>query len=186
MNIITLGSMMMAIWLLLWGELSPANVASGLLMVTVILWLIPDSHFEFRRPRVRPVALARFGLYLLVDVIRANWLVIKAIVSRTPPRTTGVVEVPLRHSSDGLLTLVANLLALTPGTMPLEATQNPPVIYVHILQLRDVEEARRDVQHLSELAIRALGSPEAIAALDEAEVRLPDSPPAAPDPEDEP
>lgn len=166
MNVITLGSLMLAIWLLLWGALSLANVLSGLLMVAVILWLIPDSDFEVRVPRFRPVALAHFLGYVAIDVARANYFVIREILSRSPSRATGVVEVPLRHSSEGLLTLVANLLALTPGTMPLEVTQNPTVIYVHILHLSDIEAARRDVQRLSELAVRALGSPEAIAALD--------------------
>ena len=184
MNVVSLGGLMMAIWLLLWGALSLANVLSGLLMVAVIMWLIPDSDFEVRVPRFRPVALAHFLGYVAIDVVRANYYVIREIVSRSPSRATGVVEVPLRHSSDGLLTLVANLLALTPGTMPLEVTQNPTVIYVHILHLRDVEAARSDVQRLSELAVRALGSPEAIEALDRPN---PDDPRTArpPDPEAE-
>ena len=52
---------------------------------------------------------------------------------------TGVIAVPLPGCSDGLLTLVTNIIALTPGTMPLQVTQDPTVLYVHVLHLGDVE-----------------------------------------------
>ena len=64
-----------------------------------------------------------------------------------------------------MLTLIANVLALTPGTLPLEATTSPAVIYVHVLHLTDVETVRRDVQHLTALAVRAFGSQAAVDAL---------------------
>ena len=44
---------------------------------------------------------------------------------------------------------------------------DPIVLYVHVLHLRDVEEVRRDIQHLTDLAVRAFGSPDAVAAQDE-------------------
>jgi multisubunit Na+/H+ antiporter MnhE subunit len=61
---------------------------------------------------------------------------------------------------------VANVLALTPGTMPIEVTRTPPVIYVHVLHLHDVEAVRRDIRTLSALAVRAFGSDSAVDALD--------------------
>ena len=50
--------------------------------------------------------------------------------------------------------------------MPLELTQDPIVLYVHVLHLRDVEEVRRDIQHLTDLTVRAFGSADAVAAQD--------------------
>ena len=41
------------------------------------------------------------------------------------------------------------------------------MLYVHVLHLRDVEEVRRDIQHLTDLTVRAFGSPDAVAAQDE-------------------
>ena len=45
--------------------------------------------------------------------------------------------------------------------MPLELTQDPTVLYVHVLHLRDVEAVRRDILRLTDLAVRAFGSAEA-------------------------
>lgn len=167
MSAVGFGALLLGIWLLLWGSVSLANVLSGLAVVALVLVVIPDARFHGRRPTVRPVATVRFVIRVLADVLRANAVLTREILSRESSITTGVVAVPLPLCSDGLLTLVANVLSLTPGTMPIEVTREPPVIYVHVLHLRDVEAVRRDVQSLSALAIRAFGSSDAVAVLDD-------------------
>jgi len=156
------------IWVLAWGTPTPANVLGGLAVAAVLLAVSPDSWVQLRRarPRLRPVAIARFAGFVLVEVIRANVVLTREVVSRESGITTGVVAVPLPECSDGLLTLVTNVLAVTPGTMPLEVTRHPTVVYVHVLLLGDAEQVRRDVQHLAALAYRAFGSAGAIAAMD--------------------
>lgn len=168
MNGIGFGALLLGIWLLLWGSVTPANVLSGLVVVTLVLVVIPDARFHVRRPTVRPVATVRFLARVLTDLVRANAVLTREIVGRGSSINTGVVAVALPLCSDGLLTLVSSVLSLTPGTMPIEVTRQPPVIYVHVLHLRDVETVRRDVRSLSALAIRAFGSDAAIAVLDEA------------------
>ncbi|QXC59172.1 Na+/H+ antiporter subunit E [Aquihabitans sp. G128] len=193
MTAVGLGGLLLAIWLLLWGSVTPANVLSGVVVIALVLRFIPDARFRFRRPTVRVGPALRFAGLVLVDLFRANLVVTREILSRESSINTGVVAVPLPLCSDGLLTLVANVLSLTPGTMPIEVTREPPVIYVHVLHLRDVEAVRRDVQRLSALAIRAFGSPEAVAILDhpdwtrptEVTDRLVDAGPSAGRPEGE-
>jgi multisubunit Na+/H+ antiporter MnhE subunit len=58
-----------------------------------------------------------------------------------------------------VLTLMAHVIALTPGTMTVEATSDPPVLYVHFLLLDDLAEARRSLARLERLAVAALGRP---------------------------
>ncbi len=177
MNGIGFGALLLGIWLLLWGSVSVANVLSGLLVVALVLVVVPDARFRFRPPTVRLLPTLRFVWRVVGDLVRANLVVTREIVSRGSSINTGVVAVPLPLCSDGLLTLVANVLSLTPGTMPIEVTRTPPRIFVHVLHLRDVEAVRRDVQSLTGLAIRAFGSDEAVAALD---ARLASLPPAGP------
>ena len=62
-----------------------------------------------------------------------------------------------------MFTLISNLLALSPGTMPIEMRWNPVVLYVHVLHLTDIEAVRREILHLTDLTVRAFGSDQAIA-----------------------
>lgn len=160
-------TLLMAVWLLLWGSISVANVASGIVVVLLVMAALPDVSIRQRPPPLRPVAAARFVLRIVGDLFRANWVVTREILTPQSSVNTGVVAVPLPHCSDGLVTLVTNVLALTPGTMPIEVAEAPPVVYVHILHLDDLETVRRNVRTLADLAIRAFGSAEAVAALND-------------------
>jgi multicomponent Na+:H+ antiporter subunit E len=65
-------------------------------------------------------------------------------------------------ASDGIVTVVANAVTLTPGTLTVDVHEpgddTPPTIYVHVLQFDDVESVRRDVLRLEQLAVRAFGT----------------------------
>jgi multicomponent Na+:H+ antiporter subunit E len=169
MNRLVFGSVLLAIWLLLWGSASLGDVLSGIVVVALVLWLLGGPRRPSSRPVVRPLAAARFIGAVIVGVVKANAVLTREILTPRSSINIGVVAVPLPVCSDELLTLIANVLALTPGTMPVEVRNAPPVIYVHVLHLHDIESVRRDVRHLTALAVRAFGSPSARAALSGAE-----------------
>lgn len=156
---------LIALWILLWGQATVANVVSGAVIVAVVVAVLPDVGFGFDRPTVRPHWALCFAARVVTDLVRANLSVGAEVVSPRPTVDTGIVAVPLPHCSDGVLTLVANVLGLAPGTMPIEVTRDPAVIYLHVLHLHDVEAVRADVNRLAELAVRAFGTPEAVAGL---------------------
>ncbi len=115
-----------------------------------------------RRP-FRPLAVARLVGYMLATTVRSNVELTREVLSPTTRLRTGVVGVPLPACSDELLTLISNLLALSPGTMPIEMRSNPVVLYVHVLHLTDVEDVREEILHLTDLTVRAFGTDQAVA-----------------------
>jgi multicomponent Na+:H+ antiporter subunit E len=143
-------------WVLLWGRLSWANVLSGLAVVAVLLAVVPVGGTD-RRPVVRPLALARLAGHFLVELVRANVTLTRTILAPRDRLRTGVVAVPLDDVSDGVLTVVVNLAALTPGTMIVEVERDPTVIYVHVTALRDREDVVRELRTAQRLAEAAFG-----------------------------
>jgi multicomponent Na+:H+ antiporter subunit E len=156
-----------AIWVLMWGSASPANVLSGLAIGTLLVLVVPGlRRRRTGRTRVRPVAIARLVGYMVVTTIRSNAELTREVLSPRARLRTAIVGVPLPGCSDEVLTLMTNLLAISPGTMPIELRTNPVVLYVHILHLTDVERVRREILRLTDLAVRAFGTDEAIAEQD--------------------
>lgn len=155
------------IWVLLWGSASAANVLSGLALGAVLVVLVPglrgrsDGRFT-----LRPLAILRLVGYMLVVTVRSNVELTREVLSRQSRIRTAVVGVPLPGCSDELLTLMTNLLALSPGTMPLELRHDPIVLYVHVLHLTDIEQVRRKILHLTDLTVRAFGSADTVADQD--------------------
>lgn len=166
---------LMVVWVLLWEDLSAANLLAGFALGALLVLLFPVG--ERGIPGAfRPVAAAHVLLYFVWKLVEASVIVGWEVLTPQNRINEGIVAIPIRGISDTLTTLVANAISLTPGTLTLEIRQRPTVLYVHVLHLDDVDAVRRDVQYLEVLAIRAFGSAEAIAATeaalqDEAEAR---------------
>jgi multicomponent Na+:H+ antiporter subunit E len=149
---------LVALWLLAWGEASVANVASGVLVAGALLVAFPP---DARRTRghIRLLGALRLGGYVAGQLVTSNYLVAREILGWTSSVRTGVLAYDVQQPSDQVVTLMANVIALTPGTMTVEATRHPPVLYVHFLLLDDVEKARRAIARLEELAVATVGHP---------------------------
>lgn len=155
---------LVALWLALWGTITPANVLSGL-VVALLVQLLPDPHHLTGRVRVRPLAALHFFGWFAYKVVEASLVVAREVVTRQDSIHTGIVEVPLVGASDGMVTLVSNAIGMIPGTITLEVEADPPTLFVHVLHLHDVDSVRAEIHRLEELAIRAFGSPDAVAGL---------------------
>lgn len=164
---------LVVLWLALWGTVTPANVLSGLVVAVAVQRLPDPHHVEVGRLRVRPLATLHLLGWFVYKVVEASLVVAREVVTRRDDIHTGIVEVPLVAASDGMVTLVSNALGMIPGTMTLEVERDPPTLFVHALHLHSVEEVRAEIRRLEELAIRAFGSPEAVAGLafDDSHVR---------------
>lgn len=150
-----------AVWAALWSELSVANVVWGAVIGLLTLLVLPLG--SNRRPgSIRPVAVVAFGLHFLWALVRASAVVAWEVVTPRNRIHEGIVAVPLRTDSPGLVTLLANAISLTPGTLTLEVatapTTAPTTLYVHILHLRTIEEVRADIRQLETLALRAFAA----------------------------
>lgn len=139
------------VWCALWGEVSVANVLWGAVAGAGTLRLVPAAG---RRGdvAVRPLAALRFAGWFVWALVRASAVVAWEVVTPTNDINEGIVEVPLGTDAPGLVTLIANTISLTPGTLTLEVRSDPPTLYVHVLHLREVEDVRADVLHLERLA----------------------------------
>jgi multicomponent Na+:H+ antiporter subunit E len=148
--------LLLILWLLAWGDLSVANVLTGVVLAIALLVAYPPSRSAWR---IRPLGLVRLLVYVLAQLVPSNILVTREIARPRSQVRTGVIAHAVADASDELLALISNVIALTPGTMTVEATPDPPVIYVHFLRLDDVDRARRDLVRLEALCRAALRGP---------------------------
>lgn len=161
-----------AVWVALWGELNAANALGGLLVGGVLVGAFP-RHRSPLRWRLRPLPAVRFAAVFFRDFVEANFVVAwEVITPNNESVNEGIVAIPLTGASDGIVTIVANAISLTPGTLTLEVRRDPTVLYVHVMHLREIEDVRRDVLQLELLALRAFGSDDAIAEAERCAAQL--------------
>jgi multicomponent Na+:H+ antiporter subunit E len=144
-----------AVWVALWGSLTVANVLGGLAVATVLLLILPLPEVP-SEGRARPVALARFLVVFLWELVKASVTVVRQVLSPRRNLRQAVIAVPVVGVSDRLLTLLANAVSLTPGTLALEVDRP-----------RAADEVRASIVRLERLAILALGSHACLRALEQ-------------------
>jgi multicomponent Na+:H+ antiporter subunit E len=175
-------SSLVVIWLLLWGSVSVANVLSGAAVAALLLLVFPVRRDDDPHRRLRPLALLRLAGFFLFEVLVSNVVAARHVLGHQHLRTA-IIACPLRVRSDGMVTFLVNLLAVSPGTMPIEVDQeadpsrrgeHAAVVYLHVLYLEDAASIRLVVARFEQLAVEAFGSAEDRAAI--ADVDAEDAP----------
>ena len=159
------------LWIMLWGDLSIANVLGGAAVATAVL--VFSRRGDDRRPSLdksqrgilSPLAALHFAGFFVYKLIEANLVLAWEIVTPRNRINTGIVRVPLRTESNLATMIVANVITLTPGSLVLEVEGSPPVLYVNVLHLHNLDQVRRDLLRIEELSVRAFGSRVARAQL---------------------
>lgn len=156
---------LVVVWVLAWGDLSVANVASGVVVGVLLLATFPVGRLPDRGGRTIHVlpAVRLLGVFV-VNLVVSNLAMARDILDGGRRIETGVVACPLRVDSDGIATFLANVLSLSPGTLVLEVDHGPPVLYLHVLHMRDRQRILLTVGRLEELAVATYGNPAERAA----------------------
>jgi multicomponent Na+:H+ antiporter subunit E len=79
---------------------------------------------------------------LIVATVRMAWVVI----SPHPKLRPGIIAVPLSVQSDIEIMLLASLITLTPGTLSLDVSDDRRILYVHTIDVEDIEEFRTSIK----------------------------------------
>lgn len=164
-------ALLVALWLLAWGDVSVANVVSGIAVAAALLASFPprraDPDAGAGGPggpvRVDPLGAARLGLYVAGQLVRSNLLMSVEILRRRPRVRQGVLAHRLERPSEELLTVMTSVIALSPGTMTVDVDDDATTVYVHFFRLDDVDRARAGLATLERLAAAAIGRREVAA-----------------------
>lgn len=163
-----------ALWVTLWDDLSPGTVLGGLgVAVVVLLVARPTGVSGLERNYFRPFAALQYAAYFLVLLVKSNLLVAWEIITPGSGLNRAIIGVRMHTRSAGVVTLVANSITLTPGTVTIDVAERrldedtvERTLFVHVLHLDTLEDVRRDVLKLERLAVKAFGTAAELAAVD--------------------
>lgn len=161
------------VWIALWGDISVGNLVGGAAVAAIVLFVFPLPPLRMRL-KVRPARLAWLVLHFLGSVVKASVQVSRSTLSFGKEPRNAVIEVDLRTRSDFVLTVVAEMTSLVPGSIVVEARRSTHTLFLHVLDAGDeagVEKMRRDTFALERRVVLALG-----AEVDQLAMEEPDAP----------
>lgn len=126
------------VWVALTGSYDRTTFLFGFLLSFGVVWIIGRDDDSRKYVRFVPKILS-FIVYFLYQMIKANIEVAYDVVTPTFYMTPGIVQVPLDAETDVEITLLANIVSLTPGTLSLDVSTDRKMLYIHSMYIKDRE-----------------------------------------------
>jgi multicomponent Na+:H+ antiporter subunit E len=145
MKVLLWNLLLALLWEAMTGKTDAANLLLGFALGYVVLWWLrpllgPTQYF-----RKLPESI-RFAFFFLRELIHSNLRVAWDVISPKSRRKPGIVAVPLDVSTDIEITVLANLITLTPGTLSLDVSDDRRVLYVHGMFVEDPQLMRNEIK----------------------------------------
>lgn len=134
-------------WMALTGKFDPLNFIFGFILAYLMLRLLqrsgdPRNYFQ------RATLLFRFVIFYLRELFLANFRVAVTVLSPKMRIIPAVVAIPLQAESDLSISLLSNLITLTPGSLTLDISADRKVLYVHTMYADDIDQFRLGIKDL--------------------------------------
>ncbi len=141
------------IWMFLNESYTFVDFFLGFLVGVFLLYLlrrfIPGSFYM-----ERVVAAIKLMLLFIKELLYANWDIVKIVYRPRLDVEPGIFALPTTLKSNWEITLLANLITLTPGTLSVFVSNDNSKLYIHAMDLPDVEEGINSIKNTFEKAIR--------------------------------
>lgn len=156
MNCFSWNLILALIWVAVSGTLTGSNLLLGFLVGYAILGIGLRHVPEFAQYVRRVPKVIRFLGFFIRELIASNLKVAYDVVTPKDYMKPGVIAVPLDARTDAEITIVANLISLTPGTLSLDVSNDRKVLYIHVMYLEDRDVVQRHIKYFESRVLELL------------------------------
>ncbi|MDQ3034405.1 MAG: Na+/H+ antiporter subunit E [Myxococcota bacterium] len=123
-------------WCAVTGELTALNLLVGFVLGHLAM-SVPPGGAATSRYFSKLRKLAEFAFFFARELFASALRVAYDVLTPTHHMRPAVLGVPLEVSEDAEITLLANLISLTPGSLALELSTDRRVLFVHFMYVDD-------------------------------------------------
>ena len=132
------------VWVAVTGSGTLHNLIFGFALSTLSLWIVREqmSARGYWRRMGRILSLL---VLFFKELALSAWKVAVLVMSPRMELKPGIFAYPLTVDRDFEITLLANLITLTPGTLSVDVSADRKTLFVHAIDCWDPEATRRDI-----------------------------------------
>jgi multicomponent Na+:H+ antiporter subunit E len=128
------------------GGFTFRNLIVGLVAAYAALWLFVRLTGR-RSAYVQKLPLFfSFLVYYAWELLKSNAVILYEISTPGLRIRPGVIGIPIRARTDLEITILANLITMTPGTLSLDISPDRRTLYIHAMYIHDPDVLRKDIQ----------------------------------------
>lgn len=143
-------------WMVLTGSFTGPSFVVGFLFGYLCLALIQNHVPALEGYAQKVPGTIAFVFFFAWSVIKANMVVAYDVATPNLNIKPGVIAVPLELDSPVGITIMANFITLTPGTLSLDVSDDHSVLYVHAMYLDDEEQLLAELREIERRILELL------------------------------
>jgi len=143
-------------WMFLGANYTFGSFFGGYLVGLFIIFMM-RRFFPRRFYLINVYAAIKLLFIFIRELILSNIAILKVILKPKLDIKPGIFALPTELTKDWEITVLANLITLTPGTLVIDISDDNKLLYIHAMDLENVEEAIHDIKNSFEKAIMEVG-----------------------------
>ncbi|WP_019243768.1 MULTISPECIES: Na+/H+ antiporter subunit E [Bacillus] len=140
------------VWMFLAHSYSPSSFTVGYLLGLLIL-LGFRRFLKSKFYLIRVWAVIKLIFIFIKELLLANISVLKVIIKPKLDMKPGIFALETELKRDWEITLLANLITLTPGTLVIDVSEDNKILYIHAMNIDDVPSEIDAIKNSFEKAI---------------------------------
>lgn len=146
MNVLLTNIVLAIVWITLTGYFTYSNFIFGFILGYIVIILTRPQEGCAKYIKKIPEVFS-FIFFFLWELTKANIKVAYDVVTPRDYMRPGIVSYKLEGESDMEITLLMNLISLTPGTLSLDVSNDRQVLYIHAMYVGKTDDFREQIRN---------------------------------------
>lgn len=145
-------------WAAVTGHFGVLNLVFGFVLGGLSLSLIREDAGSVTHFR-RAFGAVKLAVIFIYELVKASVTVAVIVLSPWRRLEPAIIAFPLEATSDAEITLLANMITLTPGTLSMDVSDDRSTLYVHAIDAPDPDAVVADIKKSFERRIMKVFNP---------------------------
>lgn len=144
------------IWMFLSTSFTVQAFIIGYIIGLIIIFIM-RRYFKKKFYLVRLWAVIKLTLILLRELFLSNIAVLRVVLQPKLDIEPCIFAFPTELQHDWEITLLSNLITLTPGTLVVHVSDDQRTLYIHAIDVNNIAEEIDSIKQTFEKAIKEVG-----------------------------
>lgn len=145
------------IWMFLKGSFAPDTFLIGFIIGLILIY-ITRRFFTDKFYLYRVVSILKLVGIFLRELVLSNIAVLKIILRPRLKITPGIFALETDLTKDWEITILCNLITLTPGTLVVDISEDNKILYIHAMDISDKDATVNSIKNTFEKAIQEVSN----------------------------
>ncbi|WP_251550351.1 Na+/H+ antiporter subunit E [Neobacillus muris] len=140
------------LWMFIKVGFDPISFIKGYLFGLLVIFVF-RRFFNSRFYLYRVWAFFKLTFIFLRELVMSNIAIVKIVLKPKLDMSPGIFALQTDLTKDWQITLLSSLITLTPGTLVIDVSEDNRTLFVHAMDIREVEDEISSIKQTFERAI---------------------------------